>query len=558
MTSPDLPPPRDHDGGPPGLPPPLLPGPAPASPRDWDRDDVQEPPARPATADREVAGDPPPPPVRLVIQGTPSIPPDTWTLRLARFMGLDGWGDFLLSPRVAYELGAAACILLVVLLFELLAWSLLFNVLVHAARWTVSPRTLLACLLAAVFGGGVFLFERSFITADLGERPAKKLLAYLLRLIVIFGSCIATAQPVELLVFGGAIETRLRDENALAEAVRLVDDQQRHNREAVAKSAGTVEGELAPTQVAIDRDHYKTARDEAARQVLADQEQVQKDKETVAARSAEVSRRRLTLDQRRAQLARADAESRAELAAAVGAAEAQWTAARSRLQSARDAQATSERQLTEANAQQQLVETRFRDASQAYEARVAAATKAQAVAVKTAETGRDEVQAWMHDVENAPPGTDIRRGGTNTWLKHKAADFTDRLRALADLKEALPPQWPAADKAAITDAAKVFHLESPYAAEDPALGLRRRQARELFRLTYWIAFVIAAVIPLLTLAFKLMSSEELRTYYSANAQALAGNPDAIRALTARGIHLEDLAPARAATAPRQRLLLRHG
>ena len=156
----------------------------------------------------------------------------------------------------------------------------------------------------------------------------------------------------------------------------------------------------------------------------------------------------------------------------------------------------------------------------------------------------------MHDVENAVPGTAIGRPGTGTSLQPKAADFTDRLRVLADLKEARPPQWPTADQASIANAAKLFHLESPYASEDPPLRLRRRSARDLFRLTYWIAFVIAAVIPLLTLAFKLMSSEELRTYYSATAQALAGNPEAIRALTARGVRLEDLA------APRKRLFHR--
>jgi Domain of unknown function (DUF4407) len=552
MTSPDPQLARENDGGPARIP--LLP---PPSPGDWDADEIQEPPTRSRAADHEADDDPSPAPVRMVIQGMPSIPPDSWTLRLARFMCLDGWGDFLLDRRVAYELGAAACILLVVLVFELLAWSLLFNVLVHSARWTISPRTLLACLMAGVFGGGVFLFERSFITADLGERPAKKVLAYLLRLIVIFGSCIATSQPVELLVFGGAIETRLRDENALAEAVRLVDERKRSERDAAVKSAGTIEKEeLAGTKVNMDRDYYKTARDDAAKQVLSYQEQVQRDKESVAARSAEVGRRRLVVDQRRVQLARADAESHAELAAAVGDAEAQLTAARSRLQSARDTQAASERQLAEAKIQQQSAEQRFGEASKAYQARVDAAARTQHGREELAGKDRDELQAWMHDVEDAVPGKDVRRPKTGTWLKHKAADFTDRLRVLADLKEARPPQWPAADRAAVTKAADLFHLESPYAGEEPALRLRRQQARDLFRLTYWIAFIIAAVIPLLTLAFKLMASEEFRSYYSTTAQALAGNPDAIRALTVRGVRLEDLASPRVATPPWKRLFHR--
>jgi hypothetical protein len=489
---------------------------------------------------RQAAGDSLPSPVRLVIQGTPAIPPDSWALRLARCMSLDGWGEFLLGRRVAYELGAAACILLVVLLFELLAWSLLFNVLVHSARWTVSPRTLLACLLAAVFGGGVFLFERSFITADLGERPAKKLLAYVLRLAVIAGSCIATSQPVELLVFGGAIETRLRDENALAEAVRLVDDRKKDDSEAAGKPPGEIEKILNGTRLATTRDDDKTALDDAGTQQIAANNQLQRDRDSVAARVAEVARRRLNLDRLRGQLARADPEAQAALGAAAGEAEAQLTAARSRLQGARDAQAASERRLSEAKAQLESAEKRFSKAEELYRNGVDRLIKKDDDLKKAAQDDRAELQAWMHNVENAVPGEDIPRPKTNTWLKHKAADFTERLRVLADLKEARPPQWPPAERRSIDEAATLFHLESPYAKEDTALQLRRRYARDLFRLTYWIAFIIAAVIPLLTLAFKLMSSEELRTYYSAKAQALAGNPEAIRALTARGVHLEDL------------------
>ena len=303
--------------------------------------DHEEDPA----GDHEVAGDPSPP-LRLVIQGTPGIPPDVWPLRLARRMHLDGWGDFLLGRRVAYEMGTAACILLVVLLFELLAWSLLFNVLVHSARWTVSPRTFLAFLLAAIFGGGVFLFERSFITADLGERPAKKVLAYLLRLVVIFGSCVATSQPVELLVFGGAIETRLRDENALAEAVRLVDPRQKYEAAAAEKSASEIEKEgTAGTRVATDLDHYRTLRDNAAKQEIAAGNQLQgaRDAVAAAARSAEIYRQRLGDARRQLQAAPADSAARADLDAAVAAADAHLQTAVRRLLSARDAQAASER-----------------------------------------------------------------------------------------------------------------------------------------------------------------------------------------------------------------------
>jgi hypothetical protein len=152
------------------------------------------------------------------------------------------------------------------------------------------------------------------------------------------------------------------------------------------------------------------------------------------------------------------------------------------------------------------------------------------------------LEGWMRQVQTVLPGeaTTASAPDTGKPLPPKAADFTDRLRVLEDLKDQTPPLWPAADPPTITAAAAAFHLEDPKGQADPKLATRRQGDARLFSRTYWIAFVIAAVIPLLTLAFKLMVSQELSSYYSAAAQARAGNPEAILALRARGVDVENL------------------
>jgi hypothetical protein len=492
-----------------------------------------------ATAEAGVAASP----VRLVLRGAPWAPPDTLSLRLARLLGLDAWGDFLLGRRVAQEMGAAAFVLLVVLTFELISWSLLFNVLVNSAHWRLSWLTPLACVLASVFAGGVFLFERSFITADLGERPWKKGLAYGLRLCIIAGSCIATSQPVELLVFGGAIETRLRDENALTEAVRLETDRQQYTADQK-EPAAAVDPDLRQRQ----RD-YLAQRDSLVTTVKEIEEDIKRADQSILDGDGRARNWRGRVDRAGADLKieREKPESdpvRVEtLKKRLRGAEISLASSLDQVKRARAERDSLQGQWERKKADLQAVQELLNPVDAKVADTKAANEQVRAERERQAKQGKRDLQAWMRVVQTVTPGETavLNVGGTYYKLPPKAADFTDRLRVLEDLKDQVPPQWPAADPPTITLAASAFHLEDPYGPGDRKLAERRRGDARLFSRTYWIAFVIAAVIPLLTLAFKLMVSQELASYYSAAGQARAGNPEAILALRARGLDVESLA-----------------
>jgi hypothetical protein len=469
--------------------------------------------------------------LRLVIQGSPSFPPDDLSMRIARRLGLDVWGDFLLGRRVAHEMGAAALVLLVVLTFELLAWSLLFNVLVQASQWAFTWRTPLACLLAAVFAGGVFLFERSFITADFSESSVRKALAYGLRLGIIFGSCVATAQPLELLVFGGAIETRLRDENALVQAARLVEELA-EKADTKKRSVMALSNEMKGTAISQERELYRTSRDH----LLGEAQRLRNESEAAARRvsvwDAEVKGRARRVNELAAQLSQESGLKRRALQSILVKARSSLAIGRGRLEDAQKESNSLERQLEQTQADLSVARDNFKLADTRLQGQWNRLTADDNHNVLVARAAAKELRDCVRDAQNVVPGKPLYRKGC--VLYPKAADFTDRLRALGDIREGLPPAWPPLDRKVIALAVDRFGVESPDEPAGSELQKRRLNAARLFQWTYWIAFVVAAVIPLLTLAFKLMMSRELATYYSIRAQARAGNPAAILALHARG------------------------
>jgi hypothetical protein len=483
----------------------------------------------------------PQPSLRLVIQGSPPAPPDILPLRIARRLGLDVWGNFLLSRRVSHEMGAAGIVLLVVLTFEFLAWSLLFNVLVHAAQWALTWRTLLACLLAAVFASGVFLFERSFVTADFGESSLRKGIAYALRLGIIAGSCVATAQPLELLVFSGAIETRLRDENALAQAAHLAEELA-EQEDTKARQAPELEKALAGTTADTDRRKYRDSRDHLLSEAQRLRTELEAAAKRVSNREDEVKERagdvkKLSLQVRNEY----DSERRAELQKKLDKAKNALAGAQGRLEAARSVRNSLERQLEQIQADLTVSQGSFETANRDYWNQLNALGDQETQKANKAQDKAKEMKDWVRAAQHVTPGKKLVNRRTGRSLPPKAADFTDRIRVLSDIRNGLPPTWPPVNDEVIATAVKRFGVESPAGSANGKIQERRRNAAGLFVWTYWIAFIVAAVIPLLTLAFKLMMSQELITYYSVRAQARAGNPEAILALQARGIPLESLA-----------------
>ncbi|HVR99886.1 MAG TPA: DUF4407 domain-containing protein [Thermoanaerobaculia bacterium] len=527
--------------GPPLLPPPSGdewhwgPPPEPeeeaAGPNVWEIPAQPEPAPEPEPqAASHAAADPSAHRIRLVFQSQQGVERGA-LLRLARWMGLDVWGDHLLNRRAAREMGSAALLLAVVLAFELMAWSMLFNVLVHAAQWTIGPRTLLALLLGGIFAAAVFLFEKSFITADASEAQWRIVIAYAIRAVVIVGSALATAQPIELLVFGGAIENRLYEENVLAEAVRQVGNFEDRQTKARGRSEEEIQKEVAGSG------EYQTVQSTEKLYTAAYQEVLELEDDLT---DAQGERTRTTERESywQSELATAQRQRRSSNPAS----EYRVTRAVRNLDVARRRKATAQANLE--SVEERLGSARARLTTLADQLKAHRGNLDKFVAVERtqnqAEIQRNQallegIQDWMRFVQNARPGQVDPR--TKSSLQARPADFTERLMVLDDLRNARPPLWPATTQKQRDLAVELFSVSDFKGPTSPALEEARErmeQKADLFRAIYWVAFIMALVIPLLTVAFKILMAGELRAYYSTLAQARAGNPAALEVVLARG------------------------
>ncbi|HEX4955393.1 MAG TPA: hypothetical protein VF017_18535 [Thermoanaerobaculia bacterium] len=446
-------------------------------------------------------------------------------------MGLDVWGDHLLNRRAAREMGSAALLLAVVLTFELLAWSMLFNVLVHSAQWTVGPRTILAMLLGGIFAAAVFLFEKSFVTADASEERWRISIAYAIRLVVILGSAAATAQPIELLVFGGAIENRLYEENVLAEAVRQVGNFEDRQTKAQGKSEEEIRNEISGSREFEALQGTEKQHSDAYQEVLE-----LESKKTDAQRELSLATERESYW--RDALAAAQRQRRSSDTAS----EAEVSGAARNLEAARRRKATAQANLTgvednlrATNARLKTIQEILTVQTGKLDSLVAAERAENQEETRRNQTLLEGIQDWMRFVQNARPGE--VDPVTSCSLQPRPADFSERLIVLDDLRNARPPLWPATTQDKRERAAKLFGVSDFKGPSSPALAeaqARMKQKAGIFQAIYRVAFIMALVIPLLTVAFKILMASELRAYYSTLAQARAGNPAAIEVVLARG------------------------
>lgn len=500
----------------------------------------------PGGSSSDTAADAPrdPQTLRLVFQGRQRQEGQTGLFRLARALGLDVWGDYLLNRRAAKEMGSAALLLSVVLVFELIAWSMLFNVLVHSADWRLSPRTVFALLLGGVFSAGIFLFEKSFITSDFREAALQKSLAYAIRLLIIGGSALATAQPIELLVFGGAIERRLHEESVLAEAVRQVDEVVELERKAQPQEEGELQQALEDTMQYTDLQAAKNERDSLKLGIAELEDRLPGLKGAVSRADQDIERAKAARSKANGALNAARTESdRTKARNDLRYAENWLQAAQGRRATAASQLAAAEDELRTSNLKLGVVESNVTDYAGKFQAKVDEARARDTTRSQVSETEFKNRKEWMKIVQGARPGGEIVNPQTGRVLHPKPADFTERLRVLDDLHTGRPPLWPSTSDEVRNRAVELFGLDDP---EGPPSEARERNAQRraadaaLFRQVYRVAFIMACVIPLLTVAFKLLMAGELKLYYSTEAQALAGNPAAIDVIHARGKRLRDL------------------
>lgn len=110
--------------------------------------------------------------------------------------------------------------------------------------------------------------------------------------------------------------------------------------------------------------------------------------------------------------------------------------------------------------------------------------------------------------------------------------FIEREQVLWHLVDGRPPRWPDGVSTA-TQVAAATWAGLPVPGEDGATI----DATRSIRIPFWGLLAVVAAIPLLSIVFKFTMSEELRNYYSLEAQARSGNRDAMQQLSSRGLSL---------------------
>jgi hypothetical protein len=506
---------------------------------------------------------------------------------LARLYGLDVYGGSQLGRQASLALQASALLLVVIVSFDLMAWTLLFNSIFHASGdiRDIDPFwTPLAALLGLLFAAAVFLYERQFLTADTSEvftsfwKFLSVTLAVSLRLGILIVAALITAQPIELLIFREPIRKRVHEEAVREEIVgrsrqikiweanlellknpdtaseqtkqhpeqeqvrlaseklsaaesELKEDQNHLNSKAQALSSA--EGALEQTKLEIEHLQASLPGSPKANSTLANQIKSQlKSQEKYTGQVARLKEEVKNLSSR--------VESQKDTVNRLK--QDQSTAVRNLSSLVRDIRENiySELKITQDHVR----------SLQSYIDRV-----------KKDGMGPIPITTEIKGVEKATP-----EEGKQFSYSFRGTHFFDQLRVLQDLREGRQPRWPAGtpeDPTSLpvdqkswssrTQLAAEFALDDlstdqqkkvleavrlcpflPSESDRPTesdLEVERRVAEAcLLRRSYGVAYAIAMVIPLLVLAVKFLIPRELKHYFSLRQQAWAGNPEALSSL----------------------------
>ena len=472
---------------------------------------------------------------------------------LARLLKLAVWDTSLLTRSASTQMAHAAELLVIVFLFEWAMWTLLFNTVLYLRPLHVGAMTPGAAALGLLFAWAVIVWESSVVTADLPSMRTQRLMPQALRrgylrkpvalggrFVLVLASAFATAQALELFVFNGAIENRLKEETVLAEALLQAGDQQDDLKAAAGKSRADVQADLEGTIEGKERAEAATSL-EAARERVKQAEAAQIGATTRRnAASSAFSNARSRHHALRTKAALAPPASRPQAEADRDRAETMQRNASIALANARSTLELANEEVADATAALASATDRLSAATTVHDRLVDGAlekVEEKTVVHKTAGADRKE---WLNAIQRARYDTIPRPRGqavpaTFSW---KEADFLDRLKILSDLTAGRPPRWPPSDHDQRAKAIDLFGL--PNHSTGDRSQEKTDEAWMLWQ-AYLISFVVALIIPLLALGFKVvLIGPELEAYYSCWSQARAGNPDALAVLSAQGFDLEAL------------------
>lgn len=503
--------------------------------------------------------DPRPPSVRIFLRGSDNEPLEGILGRVASSLGLDIYKSSLLGQRARIEMKSAALVLLVIFLFDFGAWTLLFNTLLHSEILAIDGWSVLAVLGGLLFAVAVLLYERQFFTADVWEgwRSVAKPMAA--RLLVIIAAALATAQPVELLFFKEAIAYRAHEEGIRLEVVSRRKELERINRE-LDELRAQIQALPTAVQKEIEYGEWKTANDQVSA-LRAQKEELEKDianaEGNVAYWRSEAARRRQALAAERARDPLRVSAAGASVRRAEGA-QQQW---QERLSSFRS-------ELRSVDSRLPTAETEATETWKRFEARRSQLEADHQAKVQKVKARGDRIERWVRQLRQAKPGDpqpiveaeeeESRASGaparpippptssqepTEPKWEYRFPDyhFFRQLRVLKDLRVGNPPLWEGVSTGEAQRLAEQYGLEDvrpcPEStarrgtqATDPCderHWQRHLQETAMYFWSWLVVYGVAFVIPMLVIAMKLLMPPELKAYYSATCQALAGNPDAI-------------------------------
>lgn len=457
--------------------------------------------------------------------------------RLARIYGLDTYGDSLLSRPAINYMKAASVVLTVIFLFDLFAWTLLWNATFHGGLGEIDLLTLLAFAAGALFAITTIIWEQQFFTADTAGGIRRIWKAVALRAGIIVMAALITSQPFELLIFNGSINDRIHEEGVRFEAGARLSELASLKEEESLKSA---EHQLIVGDFTKAEDSKRRATEDFER------------------RQAELKLKRSELD-------RANAAAQANSAAAGRASTDKLRALYQ--QRARNARAAADRIGGEIRGLETDVQVSIQREKSAGEQLTTAKGGVQAILDRAA-LGKKRLRRWVEKIQKSRPGEElvkedadfVPQGQTAWTYSDPPYNFFQRLRIIEDLKAGRPARWKDnglerrelisfykikdnnPDEEEASETARLAALnENPQlspsevekagaqgAKEARAAARRLEEEANLFTFTYWAWFALAMFIPVMVLGMKLfLLPQALKEYYSTDSQRKGGNYEAL-------------------------------
>lgn len=460
--------------------------------------------------------------------------------RLARFFRLYSYGDNGVGTLVSIEIERAALALTIVFVFDLFAWTLIWNSVFYRGDLKVGALTLAALCAGLAFAAIVLSFEQGVVTTDWTHggwgANVKRTVTLLLRIGVVAASAFATSQALELLVFSHDIATRAHEELVWEEVVLRA----RNYQDLVEAAQGKGEGEQYVTDVSIANDAAVTA---AANKAATDEQLKRVQSDIASAITSLPEKRRRAADlrgderQARARLENAarslgvntPAERRRNPALAVPQGEYDRAAQRA---------AAADRDIENTNARIDRlrgVESELKTRA----AREGAVVQNTGAVVSGANTKLDQfrdriaserkrIQNWINRVSKSMPDDELHEGD-DLVFRDRPYSFRERLRVLDDLRNARPPQRRNLLAVDGKTLAETFRVGDPKARDEAEAGNRAVDAAVVNRM-YWVLFVVSLFVPCMGVLAKLTMHRRLTDYYSAAWQARNGSFEAMHSI----------------------------